>query len=485
MHNLLKLKNLQPEAVFRYFEEICAIPHGSSSTKQISDYLVSFAKEHGLFYIQDKSNNVIIVKEATVGYENSDTVMLQGHMDMVCEKNFDHKHDFDKDGLNLCVVDDYIFAVGTTLGGDDGIALAMILAVFADDTLKHPRLEAVFTVDEEIGMLGAKALDTSVLQARKLINIDSEEEKVLLTSCAGGLRARASVPVRYKEKKGTRYDLVVCGLNGGHSGTEIHKYLGNANIIMGRLLHFLGTALDYSLINLSGGLQDNAIPRESKAEILVRDEDMDHFEGLIRRFEKTIQNEYRANEENISVYCKNQGYTVCSALTPKTRERIVFLLNTIPDGVQKMSMEMTDLVQTSLNLGTIKIHNNEFTLKSAIRSSISSEKYALSAKLRYLTETIGGVYSEEGDYPAWEYQKHSPLREIMKDVFVEQYHMEPIIKGLHAGLECGIFYEKMPGIDMVSICPDVLDIHTTKERLSISSTERTYRFLVSVLEKCK
>ncbi|NBH81802.1 aminoacyl-histidine dipeptidase [bacterium C-53] len=477
------LKALQPQAVFSYFEDICRIPHGSGNTKEISDYLVSFAKEHSLSHTQDEMGNVIIVKEASKGFEQADTVMLQGHMDMVCEKNSDCRHDFKKDPLNLCVVDDYVFAKGTTLGGDDGIAVAMALAILAGD-YEHPRLEVVVTVDEEIGMLGATGLDLSGCQAKKMINIDSEEEGILLTSCAGGLRATCSVPVRHKSKSGTKYELVVCGLNGGHSGTEIDKYLGNANIIMGRLLHFLETKLEYDLVTLQGGLQDNAIPREANANIIVQSEDMDHFEALIREFEQTIKNEYSANEKNISVYCENQGKTKENVLTPKTKERVIFLLNTVPDGVQKMSMATKGLVQTSLNFGIMRLRDNEFSLTAAVRSSVKSEKYALSAKLRYLTETIGGTYQEAGTYPAWEYRETSELRDIMVDVYEKMYGEKPVVAGIHAGMECGVIYEKMNGIDAVSCGPNILSIHTPKEKLSISSTKRTFEYLLNVLKEC-
>ncbi len=478
------LKALQPQAVFSYFEDICRIPHGSGNTKEISDYLVSFAKEHSLSHTQDEMGNVIIVKEASKGFEQADTVMLQGHMDMVCEKNSDCRHDFKKDPLNLCVVDDYVFAKGTTLGGDDGIAVAMALAILAGD-YEHPRLEVVVTVDEEIGMLGATGLDLSGCQAKKMINIDSEEEGILLTSCAGGLRATCSVPVRHKSKSGTKYELVVCGLNGGHSGTEIDKYLGNANIIMGRLLHFLETKLEYDLVTLQGGLQDNAIPREANANIIVQSEDMDHFEALIREFEQTIKNEYSANEKNISVYCENQGKTKENVLTPKTKERVIFLLNTVPDGVQKMSMATKGLVQTSLNFGIMRLRDNEFSLTAAVRSSVKSEKYALSAKLRYLTETIGGTYQEAGTYPAWEYRETSELRDIMVDVYEKMYGEKPVVAGIHAGMECGVIYEKMNGIDAVSCGPNILSIHTPKEKLSISSTKRTFEYLLNVLKECR
>lgn len=479
------LAGLEPREVFQYFEEICQIPHGSGDTKAISDYLVNFAKAQGLSYRQDALGNVIIIKDAAPGYEDADTVMIQGHMDMVCEKNGEIKHNFAKDPLPLCVIDDDVFSKGTTLGGDDGIAIAYGLALLAGKEYRHPRIEFVATVDEEIGMLGATGLDLSDSKAKILLNIDSEEEGVLLASCAGGVRGTCTVPVRYKEKSGEKYDLVVCGCKGGHSGTEIDKYRANANIVMGRLLHFLGTKLEYDITTLQGGLQDNAIPREANAEILVQNEDMDDFESLIREFEATIQNEFRAQEKNISVYCENRGHCKEMVLTRNMKERVIFLLNTIPDGVQKMSMETPGLVQTSLNVGIMRLKAQEFALTCALRSSISSEKHALSDKLRYLCETIGGAYTIKGNYPAWEYNEHSKIRQIMVSIYEKNYGKKPEIQGIHAGLECGIIYSKIKGIDVVSFGPDIKDIHTPKEKLSISSTARTWDFLLEVLENCK
>lgn len=479
------LSGLQPEKVFQYFEEICAIPHGSGNTAQISNYLCEFAKTNNLNYRTDEVGNVIIVRNASKSYEDADTVMLQGHMDMVCEKNADTVFDFKKEGLKLRVMDDYISAKGTTLGGDDGIAVAYMLAILSDDSVMAPRLECVITVDEETGMEGATSLDTSDLQAKTLINIDSEEEGIFLTSCAGGAKSSCQVKVHRKENKGICYNIIICGLLGGHSGTEINKYRANANILMGRLLHYLRNRIKYSLLNLQGGLQDNAIPREANAEILLSNEDAASFEELIRGFEKMIRNEYRSHEPNLQIYCVDKGEMKVKTVTNKSQERIIFLLNTIPDGVQKMSGEIEGLVQTSLNLGIMRLEENRFFTTSALRSSVLSEREALSAKLMYLTETIGGEYQIKGEYPAWEYQENSKIRELVGSVYRDFYGKEPVIEGIHAGLECGIIIDKMPGIDCISMGPDIFDIHTPKEKLSISSTQRCYEFLIKLLGELK
>lgn len=477
------LEGLSPERVFYYFEEICKIPHGSRNVKEISDYIVDFAKKAGLSYRQDEKFNVLVRKPASSGYENSDVVMLQGHMDMVCEKNADCNHNFIKEGLPIGIMDDYVYAKGTTLGGDDGIAVAYMLAILEDKNIKSPELECLFTVDEEIGMLGADFFDASDCKAKILLNLDSEEEGIFLSSCAGGLRGVCSVPVRYKEKTGERYNIVISGLKGGHSGTEIDKYRGNANIIMGRLLHYLGDSLKYSVVSMQGGLQDNAIAREANTEILVEKSDISDFEEFIDSFADMISNEYKAVEKNIQIYCDYQGKDTCMALTHKTQERLIFLLNTMPDGVQKMSMEIAGLVQTSLNLGIIRLNKDVFTATCALRSSIKSEKEFLSDKLRYLTQTIGGTYTEHGDYPSWEYMENSKIRPLICKVYKELTGKNAEVAGIHAGLECGILANKIKNLDIVSFGPDIFDIHTPKERLSIASVKTVYELILKVLER--
>lgn len=479
------LENFKPQNVFKYFEEICKIPHGSGNTKGISDYVVSVAIEHNLEYSQDELNNVIVYKKGSIGHEALEPVMLQAHLDMVCEKNFetDARFNFETDSLKVAFMDDYVFARGTTLGGDDGVGVAYMLALLTDDTIVSPPLECVFTVDEETGMGGAKALDVSKLKSKRLINLDEEEEGIILTSCAGGKNASISLPVRRVEKSGIKYNIVICGLLGGHSGTEINKYRGNANLIMGRLLQYLDTQVKFDLISLNGGLQDNAIPRECNAEVLVHENDIDKLENIFSTFEEIIKREYRTVEKNMMVYCENCDDATEKVLTYKTMHRIIFLLMTLPDGVQRMSPDTDNLVQTSSNVGIIKLLKDKFNAYISIRSSVTSEKEALSTKIKYLVETIGGSYSEEGDYPAWEYREDSALRETTVRCYERLYNEAPKILGIHAGLETGVFYNAIKDLDIVSIGPDILDIHTPKERLSISSTERVYNLVVEILKE--
>lgn len=477
------LDNLEPKHVFSYFEEICAIPHGSGNTEKLKEYLIAFAKEHQLSYHSDEYGNVAIFKSGSKGCEALPPVILQGHMDMVCEKNYEYasRHDFSKDGLKLAVMDDYIYAKGTTLGGDDGIAVAYMLAVLSDKTLVHPPIEAVFTTDEEIGMAGAKAFDTSVLKGTTLINLDNEVEGEILTSSAGGRMIHCEVPVRYTTKSGLKYNIVICGLQGGHSGTEIDKCLGNANLLMGRLLHYLSKHLNYELCSINGGLMDNAIPREAKAEILISEKNAYELEDCVAQFEATIQHEYRKIEQNMTIYCESDEKTTKKVLTPKTKERIIFLLMTIPDGVQKKSPDQNNLVQTSSNVGIMHLRDHSFELIISIRSSVTSEKEALSDKMKYLTETIGGTFTLESDYPAWEFRADSPLREMVFDTYQAQFGRNPRFTGIHAGLECGVFYEKIKNLDMISFGPDIDDIHTPREKLSIESAKRTWEFLIAIL----
>lgn len=481
------LSTLEPRKVFKFFDEISQIPRGSGNITQISGYLADFAEGHNLRYRQDQYGNVIIWKDATNGYEKSAPVMLQGHMDMVCEKTEESKHDFTKEPLDVNFVDDCVFARGTTLGADDGIAMAYALAILESDNIPHPPIEAVFTTDEETGMEGAKSLDMSVLQARRLINLDSEDEGVFYTSCAGGLRGNLTVPVRYTEHTGEEYKIVISGLNGGHSGEEIDKYNANAIILIGRLLHFLQTKIKFSIVFLQGGLMDNAIPREASCTVLVSKEDSKDLEDIVSAFEDTVKNEFKANEKNIMIYSDHVASSTQKVLSNRFQNRVIFLLNTIPDGVQKMSMEADTkgLVETSLNFGIMRLTDCEFSLEAALRSSVSSEKYALSDKLRFLTESIGGKYEEKGDYPAWEYNEHSELIPLAEKIYKKQYGEEPVIKGIHAGLECGIIYAALQPIDIISFGPTITGAHTPKEKLLISSTERIWRFLLEILKELK
>lgn len=479
------LKGLKPERVFYHFEKLCGIPHGSFNTKQISDYLADFAKNLGLEYRQDESNNVVIKKPASPGYEKAPAVILQGHCDMVCEKTPDVEHDFEKDGLQLMIEGDYVTANGTTLGGDDGIAVAYAMAILEDQTLKHPALEIVITADEEVGLLGAKALDCSDLKGTYLINMDSEEEGYLWISCAGGLSVNSVIPVNYRKMEGEAYELRVHGLTGGHSGAEIDKIRANSNKLMGQALFALEQELEIGVSELAGGLKDNAIPRDTRAVFTAAADDKDQIESIVSGLQAQWRTEYAGTDEGITVTVRPLGKAASEVLHPVSQEKIIFFLMHIPYGVQKMSGSIEGLVETSMNPGILKLGKAECLVVSSIRSSVGSAKKALTEKVRYLTEFLGGDCEEEGDYPAWEYRKESRLREIMADTYAELFGQRPEIKAIHAGLECGLFYEKIPELDAVSFGPTMKDIHTTEEKLSISSTERMWNYLLRVLENIR
>lgn len=477
------LEKCQPERVFYYFEEICKIPHGSGNTKEISDYLVSFAKEQGLAYIQDEMNNVVIFKPATPGYEDAPTVILQGHMDMVCEKRPDVDHDFTRDPLNISVKDGYVTANGTTLGGDDGIAVAYGLALLEDRELSHPALEVLITVDEEIGLLGAEGFDCSVLKGKRLINLDSEAEGSLWISCAGGLTGISAIPVQRIEAEGEKVQIRIHGLMGGHSGAEIDKKRANANVLMGRFLYELQKTAAYEIISMAGGQKDNAIPRECTAWILA--EDPETVKECAKKVEKGLREEYTGSDEGIAIQVCPEGEESAMVLHPTSREKVLFFLMQVPFGIQKMSGSIEALVETSSNIGIVRLDEEGFLGTSSVRSSVEAARDALSDKICYLTEFLGGVYEVQGAYPAWEYRKDSPLRDKMVEVYQDFYGQQPSVVAIHAGLECGLFYKKIDGLDCVSLGPDMKDIHTSEEVLDIASTERVWKYLVKVLEALK
>ena len=477
--NSVKLAGLEPASVFGYFEKICSIPHGSRNTKAISDYLVSFAQDHGIRYEQDDLNNVVMYQEGTCGYENHEPVILQGHMDMVCEKDADCPLNMDTDGLLIDHDGEYVFAHGTTLGGDNGIAVAYMLALLADKTIPHPPLEIIITVDEEIGMEGATGVDLSRFKSRTMINLDSEDEGVFTVSCAGGARSVIHMPVQRRVVYGPCVKLTVEGLRGGHSGVEIHKNLANANKVMGEFLGRIQKLMPLCITKLQGGAKDNAIPRSCEATLIPLGMHIERINDIAAQLQAEIRSQF--DEPDAVVRGDDVDALGGNALTTECSAKLIALLNAAPNGVQAMSEDIDGLVQTSLNLGVMSL-NEEVTLTFAVRSSVNAEKVELMSKLRELAAFYDGNTSEMGDYPAWEYKKDSRLREVMIDTFTRMYDKKPEVVAIHAGLECGLLSEKLPGLDCVSIGPDMQDIHTSREKLNIASTKRTWDFLLEVLK---
>lgn len=476
------LSNLEPKSVFQYFEEITRIPHGSGNVEQISDYLAGFARERGLFYIQDELKNVIIVKEATPGYENEPAVILQGHMDMVAVKKPDCNIDMKTEGLRVAVDGDKIYAQGTSLGGDDGIAVAYSLALLDSDTIRHPKLEVIITVDEEVGMDGARGIDLSMLTGNRMVNLDSEDEGIFLTSCAGGARVKCYVPVAAEKRGGLAYEVTVGGLQGGHSGGEIHKGRGNSNCLFGRLLGRLCEKMPVGLADVKGGLADNAIPRETVGTLVIGEKDSEKFASLLDTVEKEIQSELTTKDPGFSIKAVKKGQSSFECVTIADTKRAADFLCAVPNGVQAMSADMPGLVETSLNLGILEYHAGELLAEFSVRSSVESAKNALIGKLGAVTELADGNIVVTGDYPGWKFRKHSPLREKMVKLYEEMYGVSPKVEAIHAGLECGILGSKIADLDCVSMGPDMKDIHTTEETLSIASTRRVWEYLVRLLE---
>ncbi|WP_167956289.1 aminoacyl-histidine dipeptidase [Anaerosporobacter faecicola] len=478
------LAGIDYKNIFKYFEEISAIPRGSGNMEAISNYLVEFAKEHKIQYIQDEVRNVIMIKEATAGYEDAPAVIIQGHMDMVCEKESWSDHDFEKDGLELIIDGDYIRANGTTLGGDNGVAVAYALAILSDDTLKHPRLEVIITTDEETGMDGVIGLDATPFKAKYMLNLDSEDEGVILCSSAGGLSGTITLPLHWEEvSQDTKtLSVMVTGLQGGHSGAEIHKNRTNANVMLGRILVELKKTQDFALGDIHGGNKHNAIPREAVATIVVPSGNVQTVQYTIKEIADVIKKELTTSEPDVAVEVTECNENCKKTVTKEERDKILFQLVVAPYGVLVMSSDMDGLVESSVNMGILCMSTEAVQFHYSVRSSLNSYKHYVSDQLALLAENIGASYLMDGEYPAWEYKKESQFRSLLIDVFKKQYNREPEVTAIHAGLECGIISEKIEGIDIVSIGPDMADIHTPKERLGISSTKRVYDYVVAVLE---
>ena len=476
------LENLEPQNVFYYFEEICRIPHGSGNTRQISDYLKAFADEHDLYCRQDELNNIVMIKEASNGYEDHAPVLLQGHMDMVAVKDADCTLDMTKDGLQLEILGDRLSAKGTSLGGDDGIAVAFGLALLAGEEYRHPRIELILTVDEEVGMEGATGLCVDDLTAKRMINLDQEEEKMFIVGCAGGARIDIRKKTETEQVQGLLCKLKISGLQGGHSGQEINKERGNAICLMGRLLAALQEKTPVYLKEVNGGTADNAIPNEVCAEIVVTGWTEDIAAFMEEKF-CGLKAEFAGKEDGLScelqIGAEGASIQVCNC---KDSEQWIHLLNVIPHGVIANSVKMKGLVETSLNPGIMNVSAAEGMVSTSVRSSNTAAKEALINQLKSLAALCDATVGIRGDYPGWDYDPDSPLREKMVTIYEEMYGVKPQIEAIHAGLECGIFQSKIPGLDCVSIGPDMQDIHTTRETLSIPSVQRVWKFLLKVLE---
>jgi len=477
------LENLKPQLVFKYFEDISQIPRGSGNEKEISNFLRKFGEDLGLETIQDEFLNIIIRKPATKGYENAPIVMLQGHMDMVCEKNKDTEHDFTKDPIKLRIEDGMIYATGTTLGADNGVAVAMGMAVMADNTIEHPEIEFLVTVDEEAGMSGAMNLDGSLLKAKYILNLDSEEEGFILVSCAGGATAISTLNTEYMDLSSDKevLQIDIKGLLGGHSGMDIIKQRANSNKLLGRLLNLL--TVDYDLAKVHGGSKNNAIPRESECLIAVNKNDVEEVKKQISDIEKTFKHEFRTSDPGLTIEVSNGKSD--KVFTSDLKNKIIKMYNLMPNGIQTMSMDIEGLVESSTNLGVVKETDSTIWFESAVRSSVRTLKDDILNRMDLLTNSLDGKFKVESDYPAWEYAKGSQLEKIAIDAYENLTGKKPTIMAIHAGLECGLLLDKMNNAEAISIGPDMFDVHTPNEHLNIQSTENTWNYLLAILKSIK
>lgn len=479
------LDQIQPKEVFQFFEEMCAIPHGTYDTKRISDYCVEFAKERNLEYIQDSANNVIIRKAGSAGYENSEPVILQGHLDMVCEKRPGSDHDFKKDGLKLVIEDGFVKTEDTTLGGDDGIAVAMALAVLDSKDMAHPPIEAVFTVDEEEGMGGANAIDLSVLKGRRLINIDSEEEGILTAGCAGGYRYEATIPGTKETKSGVPVEVKIHGLSGGHSGTEIHKQRGNAHKMMARFLNHIAADIPMNLISIDGGSKDNVISMNCTAKVIVSEADAEKIKAEAEAMKGVWEYEFMGDEPGLAVDVSAGNNAEENAFDADSTRRILSYLVACPYGVQGISRKIEGLTESSLNLGIIETKEDSLRVVFLVRSSVESKKTEIREQLEACGSFVGATGRVFNEYPAWQFNPDSKLRKVMEETYKEMFGKDAVVSAIHAGLECGLFLGKLPDLDCVSFGPDIPDVHSFKERLSIASTERMWNYMKKVLANLK
>ena len=477
------LSNLEPKKVFYYFEEITKIPHGSGNVEQISDFLVDFAKAHKLFYIQDAMKNVIMVKEATPGYEKEPVVILQGHMDMVAVQTPDCTMDMKTEGLKVEIDGDSVYAENTSLGGDDGIAVAYALALLDSEDIRHPRLEVIITVDEEVGMDGAREIDLSMLQGHRMINLDSEDEGVATVSCAGGLRFGLTRPITRSKKEGMLLHLEATGLLGGHSGTDINKEHQNANLLMARMINHLFHNTDALLVDFNGGTKDNAIPRETSATLFYSDEvAAKNAENLALALSADFSSEICPYEPAFQFLVSTENGTA-DVISAEDGKAFITAMCLAPNGVQFRNMNLDGFTVTSLNLGIAATDETSASLVFAPRSSVATLMSALKEKLCLLAETFGFEVSMHGEYPGWSFAEVSPIRDVFVQSYKELFHDDLKIEAIHAGLECGLFSDAIPGLDAIAVGPTIRGCHTPDEHLPLDSFERFYELLTDVLKK--
>lgn len=480
------LEGLEPQNVFYYFEEITRIPHGSGNIGQISDYLRDFAQARNLFYVQDKWGNVVIIKEASAGFEGEAPYILQAHIDMVAVSAEGCDIDMKTEPLKLKTAAGKIYAENTSLGGDDGIGVAYCLALLDAQDIPLPRLEVILTADEETGMEGAKEIDLSMLQGNRMINLDQEEEGIFIVSCAGGARVDVDTSLKEESDRPDMRQLTVSvkGLLGGHSGIEIDRGRGNANWILGAVLCGLSLRHDIRLSQMKGGQADNAIPREAEALIWVRETDMSEIDAFLEAEEQKWRDELGERDPGFILEKVYHNGIVCDkCYTRESTAQALACICKLPNGVIDMSADVEGLVETSLNLGVMTLNEDALRLSYAVRSSVDQSREELCRQMTQIAESTGAAAQVRNAYPGWAYRKESPLRDKMMAVYRDLYGKDPTVQAIHAGLECGILAGKITDLDCVSIGPDLSDVHTAEERMDIASAGRVWDYLLAVLSQ--
>lgn len=479
----MNLKELSPKPLWSIFADLCSIPRPSKHEEKVVQYVVDFAKSHGLEYYKDQVGNVIISKPATPGKENAKPVILQAHVDMVPQKNSATVHNFETDPIQAYVDGEWVKAKGTTLGSDNGIGVAAAMAVLQAKDLVHGPLEVLLTIDEETGMTGAFNLEAGALKGKTMINLDSEDEGELYIGCAGGLNTSARIPVKWETVSGNykAFKLSLTGLKGGHSGLDINLGRGNANKLMNRFLWKATRAMDVRLAALEGGTLRNAIPRESFAVVVVADSDALKFEKEVGAFGDILKIELGSVETDL-LFKAEPTEMPKQALEKKSQANFLNCIYVIPNGAIRMIAEMPEVVETSTNLAIVKLKETEAELMCLLRSSVDSAKADLANAMTSVFELSGAAVKHDGDYPGWKPNVNSPILLTMQNVYQSKFGKKPEVKVIHAGLECGIIGDKYPGMDMVSFGPTIRHPHSPDEKVNIPTVEKFWNFLVETLK---
>lgn len=459
-----------------YFEEICKIPHGSYHEEKIADFVESFAKEKGYRYHRDHLNNLVIYKDASEGYEDHETVMLEAHMDMVNEKNKDSDHDFDKDPLDLYIEDGFVKARGTTLGADDGYGVAYMLAILADDTALTPALECVFTVAEEVGLDGALGIDANLFKATRMIGLDSENEGEICTTSSGGCDVLITKNLTFEDNQKNTYTLLIKGLMGGHSGGEIHQGRANANKLAARIMYAMFKAgIEIQLVNINGGLKNNAIPRECEV-VFVSNDKINQIQDIVTEFEEYFKEEFKFSEPNLQVLL-TPGQKAKKVIGLKETNEIIKLMMAARNGFIERSLVIDNLTTISLNMGVVSIEDNRLIINYLLRSPMKSAVMDMIGQLEIIAEAFSAITTADNYYPGWNYETNSKLRDLFKEFYLKRTGKEMIEVATHGGLETGIFKGKLPNLDIITMGPNMADIHTPDERMEIASFVSCYELL--------